>query len=155
MTLNYIWWWGSSSRNLRCVRILLRCHYSMFILNLYSWSYLRCVPNVTIGQSGQFMCVSHLLHRNPFACIVQLWTAVLLVRCPRLLLLPFLHRTKVGIPVRVPFKGKIDLFQNYSYLIGQGTKKNPFEKQLHKKFKCECNSLASTCKITQEDLIRS
>ena len=51
-----------------------------------SWSYLRCVPNIAVDQSGLLICVSHPLRWDPFACLMQLWPTVLLVRCPRLLL---------------------------------------------------------------------
>ena len=53
---------------------------------MHSWLYLRCVPNAPVDQSGRSICVSYLLRRDPFACLVQLWPTVLLVGRLRLLL---------------------------------------------------------------------
>ena len=38
-----------------------------------------------VDQSGQFICISHLLCRDPFACLVQLWPTVLLIGRPQLI----------------------------------------------------------------------
>ena len=37
-------------------------------------------------------------------------------------LIPNSYRPGVGVPVRVPFMGQIDMFNNYSYLIRPSTK---------------------------------
>ena len=39
--------------------------------------------------------------------------------------------TGLAVPIWVPFMGQTDLFENYSFLIGQSAK-IPLKKQLHK-----------------------
>ena len=107
------------------------------LLTLFSFSYHFYIttnklldPN-EIYISGAFLVykgllswVWHLIVSDGDSLILKIWE---MWRTPSMSLLPGLFRLGVVVPARVKFMVQLDLYQNYSYLIGPCANK----KQLH------------------------